>query len=63
MATEKRPKGVPESARLVRLASVDFLKTVNALLKDKKVRVRTKAYQRGGGCPTWIWTEDIPKEE
>lgn len=58
---EPRPKGVPASATLVRLTNVGFLKSLNPLLKHHNLRVRTQAFARGGGCPTWMWVEEIPK--
>ena len=60
---EKRPKGVPDRARLVRYTSMDWLKSVNPLLKAQGLRVRTRAYARGGGCPSWVWLETLDGKE
>ncbi len=38
--------------------ALDFIKTANALLKPHGLRLRTKASQRGGGVPSWVWIEE-----
>lgn len=53
----KPPKGVPNTAKLVRLHSLDWLQMLNGLLKPHGLRIRTKASGRGGGLPSWVWVE------
>lgn len=52
-----KPKGVPATARLVRFNNIDWLPSINALLKSHGLRLRMKASQRGGGVPSWVWLE------